>query len=82
MIIESVSQEGRIFIVHLRPGFFERLFGIKPKVKRFIDTGNEYMIGGGRIYRDENNEITGNGSSIAEAIDLFRIRKEFESRSK
>jgi len=67
--IEKIDYQYR---VTLSPNWLERLFGVKEKVWTFRDSGSTYTFGGGTCYTRSDGKQTGNGSWIAEAIDIWR----------
>ncbi len=66
------TNDNQIFSVYLIPNFIERLFGVKPKVIRYKDSGSEYWLGKQTVYLKENGQKCGNENWIAEKIDCWR----------
>jgi len=71
-IVKIETTDNEIFSVHLEPYFIERIFGVKPKVVKYKDSGKEYFIGKQTVYIKENGEKCGNENRIAEKIDCWR----------
>jgi hypothetical protein len=69
--IEQQPYSPYVYEVTLTPNFIEKFFGIKEKIKRFKDTKDEYLFGGG-VYINEEGEYLGNGHWIGEKIDKFK----------
>jgi len=69
--------ENSKYEVTLIPNWFERLLGIKPKIKYFKETFYTYTFGGGNLYIDEEGRQTKNGYYIAEEIDRFKRKINF-----
>lgn len=66
------KEEGsNIFVVTLKPNWFERLFGAKEMEQEYKPTGYEYKQGGQSQYVDRNGRTLGNNCSISQAIDSF-----------
>lgn len=78
MIISKIEKEGNIYLVTREPNFIERVFGVKPRVDKYKDTGNTYTFGGGHVYVDQKGNELGNGlgygSDTREVIDCWRRR--------
>jgi hypothetical protein len=75
MKIKSVKREEdkyHIYIVEWEPNWLEKLFGKKPVIEQWKDTGSTYMFGGSSEYIDRDGDSCGNGSEVGEAIDRFR----------
>jgi len=70
--IKREEEYSNIYVVTLVPNWFEKLFGVKEKTKRYKDTGSIYRFGGGNVYINEKGEKLGNGSKIGNVIDKWR----------
>ena len=72
MRIKKIEEIGYRYHVFLEPNWIESLFGVRPKIQIFRDSGRRYTFGGGGIYIRQDGEQTGNGSYIGEALDKKR----------
>lgn len=70
--IERDKDSYNVFIVTFTPNFFEKLFGVKEKNKKFKDTDSIYTFGGGTVYISQDGEKIENRSYIGESIDKWR----------
>lgn len=70
--IERDPQGFRIFNVTFEPRWYERIFGIKTKIKKYRDTDRTYTYGSGTVYVNEKGKQLGNGHWIGEKIDCWR----------
>lgn len=77
MKITKIEYIKNIYYVTLEPNYIEKLFGCKGKIKKYKDSGSNYMCGGGTIYINEDGEKTSNGSYIGETIDIWRRKQLF-----
>lgn len=71
MKIDNIKSENGIYTVSLVPNRLEKFFGIKPKVKRYKDSGCKYTFGD-NSYISENGKKTANGDWIAESINHWK----------
>ena len=71
-IVQIKTISNRIYEVSFEPNFIEKLFGIKPKTKRYKDTGSEYLFGSATVYVDQTGKKLSNGNRIGTKIDQFR----------
>lgn len=74
MRISKIENVNYVYEVTFTPYFIERIFGVKPKTKKYKDTGNTYTFGSGHVYVDQNGSLLGNGNHIGDAIDKYRRR--------
>jgi hypothetical protein len=65
MIIDKIEKIDNIYHVTFIPRWYEKLFGIEQKIKKFKDFG-------GGSYIESNGKQVCNGSLIGEAIDIWR----------
>jgi len=69
--IEQPSSD-EIFIVYFAPNWIEKLFGVKPKQRKYKrNPDRNFSFGGGGIYYDQKGNKLSNGSYIGEKIDKF-----------
>lgn len=74
MKLTKIEKIDRIYHVTMEPGFFERLFGVKTRVDRFMDSHKTFVFGGGTVYIREDGEELGNTSYVGNSIDKWRRR--------
>jgi hypothetical protein len=72
MKIDKIKYKNKIYFVTLSPNWFEKLFNVKQKIKRYKDSGRSYMCGGQTIYIKSNGKDVQNGDWISEKIDEWR----------
>jgi hypothetical protein len=74
MKISKIEQNkaGDIFTVTFTPNFFERLVGIKTKIKKYKDSGSVYAITNETSYTDENGKRLGCFDKIVDSINNWR----------
>jgi len=72
MKVDKIEKIDGIYHVTLIPVWYEKLFGIEQKVKKFKDSYRNYTFGGGTIYYDSEGNQTSNGDKIGETIDKWR----------
>jgi hypothetical protein len=72
MKIIKIDNESCVFSVTFAPYWFEKIFGIKEKVKKYRFTYSTFTFGNGGVYLNEDGEYLSNGNWIGEAIDKYR----------
>lgn len=72
MKIEKIEFiNGNQYHVTFSPYFIEKLFGVKPKIIRYRNTGDTFTFGGDRVFIREDGKRLRNGDWVGVAIDKF-----------
>lgn len=79
MIIDKIEKVNRYYQVTFRASFFEKLFGVKNVTRKYIDSGNCFILGGGVVYIRDDGKKLNNWSEVGQSIDKWRRQQQFES---